>query len=110
MTSPFKVIRGTDSNIAEFEKAISDALLAGYELAGDLVVARDAGETFMFQTLFLEEYTFEEEIEEDEEEDEDEEDEEDEDYDDEENDEYLSDSDEYELEDAFDLDLEEDDM
>lgn len=66
MTSPFKVIRGTDSNLAEFEKAISDALLAGYELAGDLVITRDGGETFMFQTLIQEEeYTFEEEIDED---------------------------------------------
>ncbi len=74
MTSPFKVIRGTDSNIAEFEKAISDALLAGYELAGDLVITRDGGETFMFQTLIQEEeYTFEEEIDEEDDEDEDEE-------------------------------------
>lgn len=71
MTSPFKVIRGTDSNIAEFEKAISDALLAGYELAGDLVITRDGGETFMFQTLIQEEeYTFEEEIDEEDDEDE----------------------------------------
>ena len=77
--SPYRVITGSDKNVAEFEEKVSEALLNGYDLANDLVVqiktlANGETETLLFQSLISEE-TYEEE-EDDEEEDEDEEEEE----------------------------------
>ncbi len=77
--SPYKLITGTDTNIAAFEEQISAALLDGYDLANDLVAqikthADGTTETILFQALICDEaLEYEEEDEDGEEEDEDEE-------------------------------------
>jgi hypothetical protein len=82
--SPYKLITGTDTNIADFEEKISAALLDGYDLANDLVAqiktnANGTTETLLFQSLICDEaLEYEEEDEEDEEDEEEDEEEEEE--------------------------------
>jgi hypothetical protein len=82
--SPYKLIRGSDKNIAAFEEQIANAMLDGYDLATDLVVQPRTGangetEVLLFQAMICEEILdFDEGEEEDEELDEFEEEEEDE--------------------------------
>lgn len=78
--SPYRLIKGSDKNLAAFEAEISKALGEGYDLANDLVVQVKTGaggetETLLFQSLINDDaLEYEEEDEEDlEEEDEDEE-------------------------------------
>lgn len=81
--SPYKLIKGSDKNIAAFEEQISQALQEGYDLANDLVVqlttdANGETESVLFQSMICdealdidddeEEYEDEEEIDEYEEE------------------------------------------
>lgn len=81
--SPYKLIKGSDKNIAAFEEQISQALQEGYDLANDLVVqlktnANGETESILFQSMICdealdiddeeEEYEDEEEIDEYEEE------------------------------------------
>lgn len=76
--SPYKLIKGSDKNIADFEQQIAKALNEGYDLANDLVVQLKTTpngdtETVLFQSLICEdalEYEDEEEDEEYEDEDE----------------------------------------
>lgn len=79
--SPYKLIIGSDKNVAEFEEKVSTELLNGYDLANDLVVqiktsANGESEMMLFQSLISEEVYEEEEEDEDEEEDEEDEEEE----------------------------------
>lgn len=58
--SPYKLISGTDKNIAAFEEQVSAALLEGYDLANDLVVqiktsSDGTTETLLFQSLIADE-------------------------------------------------------
>ena len=81
--SPYKLITGSDKNIAAFEDKVSAALQEGYDLANDLVVQikqlpNGDTETLLFQSLLADDV-----YEEDEDEDEDDEDYDDEDEDDE---------------------------
>ncbi len=75
--SPYKLIKGSDKNLAAFEEQISNALIEGYDLANDLVVQVKAGangetETLLFQSLINDEALgYENEEEEDEDMDED---------------------------------------
>lgn len=81
--SPYKLIKGSDKNIAAFEEQIAKALQEGYDLANDLVVqlitnANGETESVLFQSMICdealdiddeeEEYEDEEEIDEYEEE------------------------------------------
>ncbi len=71
--SPYKLITGSNKNIAEFEEQISKALQEGYDLANDLVVhPKNETEVLLFQALICDDAL-----------DTDEEDEEDEEYEDE---------------------------
>lgn len=84
MTTPYKLITGSDKNVAEFEENVSAALLDGYDLANDLVVqirtlSNGETETLLFQSLISEEVYEEEEEDEEDEEDEEEDEEEDDD-------------------------------
>ena len=80
--SPYKLITGTDKNIAAFEEQISAAMLDGYDLANDIVIKIKTNpdgstETLLFQSLICDEaLEYEEEYEEDDETEEEEEDEE----------------------------------
>ena len=77
--APYKLIKGSDKNLAAFEEQIANALLDGYDLANDLVVhpkTNAAGETevLLFQAMLCAEMLeFEDEDEDDEEEEDDEE-------------------------------------
>lgn len=78
--SPYKLIKGSDKNIAAFEEQIANALLDGYDIANDLVVcpktsANGETEILLFQALVTDEgLEFEDEDDEEEEEDEEDED------------------------------------
>lgn len=57
---PFKLIAGSDKNIAAFEDQISKALLEGYDLASNLVVklktnANGETEALLFQSMLCDE-------------------------------------------------------
>ncbi|HSX20222.1 MAG TPA: hypothetical protein VLG38_03745 [Gammaproteobacteria bacterium] len=54
--SPYKLIRGSDKNIAAFEAEIAKALEEGFDLANDLVVqlksnANGETETILYQSM-----------------------------------------------------------
>ncbi len=72
--SPYKLIKGSDKNLAAFEEQIANALLDGYDLANDLVVhpkttANGETEVLLFQAMLCaEELEFEDEDDEDEDE------------------------------------------
>jgi len=73
--SPYKLIRGSDKNIAAFEEQIANAMLDGYDLANDLVVqpktnANGETEVLLFQAMICEEILDFDESDEDDEEDE----------------------------------------
>lgn len=58
--SPYKLIKGSDKNIAAFEEQISKALEEGYDLANDLVakiktLPNGETETLLFQSLICDE-------------------------------------------------------
>lgn len=58
--SPYKLIKGSDKNIAAFEEQITKALLEGFDLANDLVVqlktaANGETETLLFQAMICDE-------------------------------------------------------
>lgn len=70
--SPYKLIKGSDKNLAAFEEQIANAMLDGYDLANDLVVqpkTNAAGETevLLFQAMLCEDVLEFEEEDEDEE-------------------------------------------
>jgi hypothetical protein len=75
--SPYKLIKGSDKNIAAFEEQVANAMLDGYDIANDLVVqlrppsATGETEALLFQAMICEEVL--EFDEDDDEEDEDEE-------------------------------------
>lgn len=95
--SPYKLIKGSDKNIAAFEKQITDALMEGYDLANDLVTqlvtnAKGETETILFQAMICDEALGPDE----------DDDEDDEEYEDDEEEEEEFD-DEFEEEDALNL-------
>jgi hypothetical protein len=58
--SPYKLIKGSDKNLAAFEEQVANAMLDGYDLANDLVVqlkTTPSGETeaVLFQAMVCEE-------------------------------------------------------
>lgn len=58
--SPYKLIKGSDRNIAAFEEQIANAMLDGYDLANDLVAqprnsATGEPEVLLFQAMICEE-------------------------------------------------------
>ena len=72
--SPYKLIKGSDKNLAAFEEQIANAMLDGYDIAHSLVVqpkSNNPGETEMllFQAMVCEEVLeFDDEDDEDDEE------------------------------------------
>lgn len=58
--SPYKLIKGSDKNLAAFEEQIANAMLDGYDLANDLVVhprtnANGETEVLLFQAMLCDE-------------------------------------------------------
>jgi len=57
--APYKLIKGSDKNLAAFEEQIANAMLDGYELANDLVVFPKASsngeEVLLFQAMICDE-------------------------------------------------------
>lgn len=85
--SPYKLIKGSDKNIAAFEEEIAKALVEGFDLANDLVVqlktnANGETETILYQSMICDDAL---ELDEDD----------DEDYDEEEVDEFEEEESEY---------------
>lgn len=84
--SPYKLIKGSDKNMAAFEEQIAKAMEEGYDLANDLVTQLKTNANGEIEVLFFQAMINDEELEyeDEDEEDEDEEDEEVDEYEEEE--------------------------